>query len=297
VFTTLQKAFPHTPIISIFGNNDSFEKDYGKFIFKGMSTYNMANQSGFKNGFLSSGTRCDNIMPYPFPCIFSQNHVYGFFSVKIQTNLLLIGLNTVMFSPYHNAKPHEIKVQMEYLKTHLELARASGISVLIAMHIPVGKNVYDGTTFWKKSYQDTFLKLIRTYLNQIKGLLVSHTHMEEFKIIKVPSGQDIGEFFTAGLSTSHGNSPSVKVFQLKNHEEDWEIQNYITYQIHEKNDEIVISKFYDFLSTYCVEFPSNIRSINSCLSQIKFNQTLPRFTVNNPNFEQNISSPEAFYVN
>ena len=211
--------------------------------------------------------------------------------------MLLIGLNTVMFSPYHNAKPQKIKNQMDFLKTHLELANSSGLSVLIAMHIPVGKNVYDGTAFWKKSYHDTFLKLIRTYHKQIKGLLVSHTHMEEFKIIKVPNEQDIGEFFTAGLSTSHGNSPSVKVFQLKNHKDDWEIQNYITYQIHEKNDEVVISKFYDFLSTYCAEFPGSTMSINSCLSQIKFNQILPRFTVNNPNYEQRITSPEAFYVN
>ena len=297
VYSTLQELFPATPIISIFGNNDSFEKNYGKFTFKGMSPYETAVHSGFENGFLSTGKICNDGTSISFPCISSQNRLHGCFSIKIQKKLLLIGLNTVIFSPFANAKPQQANIQMKYLKRELELADANDMSVLIAMHIPVGVNGYDGSSFWKKRYQDTFLKLIRYYHNRIIGVLVSHTHMEEFKIIRTPGSSDIGEFFTAGMSTSHGNSPSLKVFELQNQIDHWVIHNYITYQFHDKDDgEIVMSKYYDFANTYCESIP-NLVNINSCLSQIQFNQTISRFTVGNPNFDQKITSPQSFYVN
>ena len=120
-----------------------------------MSPYTVATQSGFKNGFLSTGTLCDSTNH--FPCLFSQNEVQGFFSIKLRKDLLLVGLNTVIFSDYSNANPQRVKVQMNYLETQLDKANMKGMSVLIAMHIPVGKNVFDGTNFWKTPYQDTFL--------------------------------------------------------------------------------------------------------------------------------------------
>ena len=80
--------------------------------------------------------------------------------------------------------------------------------------------------------------------------------------------------------------------------DNWSIHNYIAYQIHPgpQEDEPVISKYYDFRTAYCDNFP-RLSNIDTCLSHIKFNQTRHRFTVNNPNFEQDIVSPDAFYVN
>ena len=299
VFTTLQKVFPHIPIISIFGNNDSFEKDYGKFILHGMSPYTVAMQSGFKNGFLSSGTLCDSTNH--FPCLSSQNEVQGFFSVKLRKDLLIIGLNTVILSDHSSANPQRAKVQIKYLENQLEKANDKGLSVLIAMHIPVGQNVFDGTNFWKTPYQVAFMKLIRKFHSHIIGILTAHTHKEEFKIMKISEDIEIGEFFTAALSTSHGNSPSIKIYELGNTIDKWSIHNYITYQFHQKGSEVVLSKYYDFLKTYCNHLQNEVTqpkvvNVNSCLSQIQFNQTLPRFTVGNPYLHENVSDPQAFYV-
>lgn len=299
VLSTLQDIFPQTPIVTVFGNNDGFEKDYGRFTYKGMSPFNTAVQYGFKNGFLSDGEVCNGKLHSQYPCILSQNKIDGFFTLKLQKNLILIALNSVALSPYYKERSQKTaKLQMKFFHKHLELARVNKMSVLIAMHIPVGKNVYDGTLFWKSSHRDKFLELIMEYQNQIMGLLVGHTHMEEFKIITTTNEKVIGEFFTAGLSTSHGNSPSIKLFELIDQKDEWSIHNYIAYQIHPgpQEDEPVISKYYDFRAAYCESFPRQA-NIDTCLSHIKFNQTRHRFTVNNPNFEQDIVSPDAFYVN
>ena len=299
VLSTLQDIFPQTPIVTVFGNNDGFEKDYGRFTYKGMSPFNTAVQYGFKNGFLSDGEVCNGKLHSQYPCILSQNKIDGFFTLKLQKNLILIALNSVALSPFYKERSQKTaKLQMKFFHKHLELARVNKMSVLIAMHIPVGKNVYDGTLFWKSSHRDKFLELIMKYQNQILGLLVGHTHMEEFKIITTTNEKVIGEFFTAGLSTSHGNSPSIKLFELIDQKDEWSIHNYIAYQIHPgpQEDEPVISKYYDFRAAYCESFPRQA-NIDTCLSHIKFNQTRHRFTVNNPNFEQDIVSPDAFYVN
>ena len=119
--------------------------------------------------------------------------------------------------------------------------------------------------------------------------------------MKISEDIEIGEFFTAALSTSHGNSPSIKIYELGNTIDKWSIHNYITYQFHQKGSEVVLSKYYDFLKTYCNHLQNEVTqpkvvNVNSCLSQIQFNQTLLRFTVGNPYLHENVSDPQAFYV-
>ena len=303
VFSSLQDMFPNTPIFTLFGNNDSFEKNYGKFTFNQMSPYETAIQSGFKNGFLSTGWICGGDSDVLFPCIVSQNERNGYFSAKIQPGLLLVGLNTVMLSPRHDMNSTAIYEQIDYLKSTLNYAVDNLMSVLIAMHIPLGDNVYDGSSFLEKEYQDIILDTIAPHLYHIVGILASHTHMEEFKILRLRYDEGailyrhIGQYLTAGLSTSHGNSPSIKVFEMEQIV-NWHITNYVTYQLHQKENEISMAKYYDFKSNYCADIVRNYTTdINDCLIQIEFNRTLPYFTVNNTNYMQYpVTSPESFYI-
>ena len=301
VFSSLQDMFPNTPIFTLFGNNDSFEKNYGKFTFNQMSPYETAIQSGFKNGFLSTGWICDGDSDVLFPCVVSQNERHGYFSAKIQPGLLLVGLNTVTLSPRHDMNSTAIYEQIDYLKSTLDYAVDNLMSVLIAMHIPFGDNVYDGSSFLEKEYQDIIFDTIAPHFHHIVGILVSHTHMEEFKILRFTSFEGaythIGQYFTAGLSTSHGNSPSIKVFEMEQIV-NWHITNYVTYQLHQKENEMSMAKYYDFQSNYCGGIVWNYTTdISDCLSQIEFNQTLPYFTVNNTNYMQYpVTSPESFYI-
>lgn len=293
VYKGLLKMFPHTPIINLFGNNDSFPRDYGVYDFQKKSTYDMAMEAGFKNGFLSSGEFCKDGKVYP--CIVSQDTKYGYFTLNLRPKLELLGLNSIMFSTEHEVQTGQ-KEQFAYITKQLKMAKEHGKSVIIAMHIPVGHNVYKGKPFWRAEYQQPFVKLLKEYSAQVKGVIVGHTHMEEFKKLKTPTGY-LGEYFSAGFSTSHGNSPAVKVFDLSKYNHKWAISNFTTYQIHQaKGEPIKISKYYDFTSTYC-KHPNKVHNINNCLADLSYKDIAPRYTVNNPNHPTaKVKDPSAFVI-
>lgn len=305
VFYKLKNIFPNTPIISVFGNNDSMQQNYGAYSYKNISPYTVAINAGFKNGFLSTGAICSNSnRTKTMPCILSQNSLAGYFAIAIAQKLNIIGLNSIMFSTKHSANNRLIASQMTFLNAQLKNAKQQHKKVLIVMHIPLGNNIYDGTAFWKPSAKKDFLKIIDNYPEQIIGILAAHTHMEEFKAVKLRT-KNIGEYFTAGLSTSHGNSPSIKTFKLA-FNGNWFIENYTTYQIHNKNDSLILSKYYDFKSTYCdgKQNLSSLRTtknktsdINACLTNIKVENIVPYITVNNPNYmHYKMDAADAFYV-
>ncbi|RNC77168.1 metallophosphoesterase [Piscirickettsia salmonis] len=296
VLSQLQQTFPNTPIINVFGNNDSLQANYGDYTYQNKSPYSVALTTGFKNGFLSSGTRCNTqTTQATMPCLATQNTEYGFFSIKITPELTLLGLNSVMFSPEHKPNPHALNSQLQFIKNQLATAQKNNVGILIAMHIPAGHNVYDSSAFWQDKDQQQFLNTIAPYHHQIRGILVGHTHMEEFKIIQT-AGKAYGEYFTAGLSTSHGNSPSLKLYTLTKSKNNWAISDYTTYQVHKKNNTLELSKYYNFANVYCKNLAFNA-DINNCLSHITFNMITPRYTVNNPNYlNYQTKSPEAFYV-
>lgn len=295
IFKRLLNDFPDTPIITIFGNNDSTQSDYGDFQNNNISPFTIAENAGFKNGFLSTGLICNNEKSSDkFPCLLKQFRKNGYFSILLKKNLMLIGLNSVMFSPNHQRNTAEFEKQFEFLESELQLAQSEKIKVIIATHIPVGDNVYDGSAFWKDSPRNTFLDIISKYRQEIVGLLAGHTHMEEFKIIQFPDGERLGQYLTAGLSTSHGNSPSFKTFSMKIENNEWIIENYTTYQIHD--NKLSFSKYYDFFYTYC-QNSNHTKNINDCLYSINFDDILPQYTVNNPNYSNySAQDPSVFFV-
>ena len=52
------------------------------------------------------------------------------------------------------------------------------------MHIPPGRNIYNNQAFWRKSALKEFINIINKYPNDIVGIVTSHTHQEEIKILK-----------------------------------------------------------------------------------------------------------------
>lgn len=295
IFKRLLHDFPSTPIINIFGNNDSVESNYGDFQHDDISPFTIAESSGFKNGFLSTGLICGEVgKNNKFPCLLKQFREEGYFSVLLKNNLMLVGLNSVMFSPNHHEKKSDFEKQFQFLKSELQLARRKHIRVILAMHIPVGNNVYDGSSFWKSYPKAIFLKIVSEYRKEISAILVGHTHMEEFNLIKILNEKTLGQYFTAGLSTSHGNSPSLKVFIMRNEKNKWYINDYMSYQFH--GCETYFTKYYSFSNEYCKNSDSK-KNINDCLYSVNFDDALQRYTVNNPNYlNYLVKAPSEFFI-
>lgn len=277
----LLNLFPKTPVVIVMGNNDSYERDYGRYFFDGVSPFTIAKTVGFKNGFLSTGVYCAKDDKSVYPCLLGQNEKYGFFSLKLKPTLVLLGVNSVMFSVKHHAKKAVIQAQLDFIQSTLKQAQQEKESVVIAMHIPVGSNTYNGHPFWQSGPEQAFLKLLLSYQDVVRGVLVGHTHMDELKVLNL-KGKLLGEYYTAALSTSHGNSPSLRRYDLKENQGQWYLNNYETYQIHKKNKQLMLTPFYRFSKQYCGHH--SVVDINQCLGAITFKEIWPQYTVGNFNY-------------
>lgn len=300
VFSKLKTHFRHTPIFYLFGNNDSLKANYGVFYDPthpghDKSPYDIAkSQSGWLDGFLSTGTRCATKHRH-YPCLITENTSNGYYSAYLGKELRLIALNSVLFSTKRVAiTENEAANQLQWLATQLKAAKVKHDSVLIAMHVPPGNNVYDHSNFWQPKEQSAFLKLIKTYRHTIIGLLAGHTHAEELKVIKSsankasPNQIITGLYFTAALSTSHGNAPSIKTFYLSKNNGQWLLSNYETFNFSEVGAKLKLSKLYDYTSYYCEHHE---RNLSECLKKISSTKMKKYFSAGNTNFAGVIDSP------
>lgn len=295
VFSALKNTFSKIPLLYVFGNNDSLIINYGPFNDSHNSPYDIAkNNADWKNGFLSTGVECSG-QKNIFPCIISENKMNGFYSAYLKPKLRLISLNTILFSPKRKLISEKDSLdQLNWLNNQLEMAEKNRESVLIAMHIPPGNNVYDHSDFWLPKEKHIFLKLINQYQNIIMGLLSSHTHAEEIKIIKDPSGKIISAvYYTSALSTSHGNEPSVKTFFYSKNHGKWLLTNYETFYANENDSKITFNKLYDYQAYYCDK--PHVK-LSDCLDNITADKMKKYFSAGNPHFMGTMKSPRDFIL-
>ncbi len=303
VFDTLKKSFPKTPIFYVFGNNDSLAVNYGPFSVNNLpkkesSPYEIAqSQAGWKNGFLSTGTICQAKEAYP--CLLEIKKTQGYYSAYLAPKLRLIVLNSVLFSVHRKQVMQQDSMkQLLWLESELACAKASQESVLLAMHISPGRNVYDDSSFWLPKENTIFLKLISTYSNNIIGILVAHTHAEELKIIKDTSDKNIcGVYFTAALSTSHGNAPSVKTFYFdKSRSKAWQLNNFETFYFYpnKQKNQISLAKLYDYNIYYCDK--NSVKSLFQCLNNVTPEKMSKYFSAGNPNFSASMKFPNDIFL-
>ena len=297
VFKILKQNFPYTPIFYTFGNNDSLKKNYGPFKDSNRSDqykspYDVAKfNGGWISGFLSTGSICEN-KKNNFPCIITEDTTNGYYSAYLESKLRLISLNSVLFSPNRTKVTKQAAMnQLEWLEGQLKIARINQESVLIAMHVPPGNNVYDDSNFWLPKEQTIFLKIVKNYQHNIIGLLASHTHAEELKVIKDSFMKNIaGVYLIAALSTSHGNEPSVKTFYFSKNNGRWLLSNYETFHFSKNDSNLIFNKLYDYKNYYCET--GQQRSLFQCLDNITADKMKKYFSAGNKNYAGVMRSPE-----
>lgn len=292
VFKLLKQTFPDTPLLYIFGNNDSFDANYGPFYSRKfqMSPYKVAMIAGWHDGFLSSGFVCGKGI---FPCLINKDVTHGYYAAYLAPKLKFLALNSVLFSPPSNGgTQHDATDELLWLKTQLQMAANNGESVLIAMHIPPGRNVYDHSNFLQTEFNTTFLDLINSYKKNIIGILTAHTHAEELKVMQPKDKKIItGVLFTAALSTSHANMPSVKTFYYEQDANKWVLTNYETFHFLTSNH---LEKLYDFNNYYCDGIKS--KTIFECLNQVSAAKMKLYFSAGNKNYSGKMNSPDDIFI-
>lgn len=200
----IAKTFPTEDVYMTVGNNDSYQDDYimqpkGDF-FNDMATTWSALIKNKKN---------KHRMQHKFS-------VGGYYAVNLPAHVRLIVLNSVLFSQKTKDVDEAARDELTWLQHQLSVAHRHNKKVLIALHVPVGidvfaslrNNPYAVTTLWKPEYASLFLAELQQYAGDVMAILPGHFHMDLFQIIN----GEIPVSFTPAISPLFGNNPAFKVF-------------------------------------------------------------------------------------
>jgi len=148
----------------------------------------------------------------------------GYYSAEPPgTNLMVIGLNTIPFSPspLFGDTSSAVAAELAWFDSTLASTKAAGKKVWLLMHIPPGADIYstaqnvdnnghiaNATMMWKADYQASFLQILSKYPGIIALTLAAHTHMDEYRIM---SSSDVLEI-TPAIAPYFGNNPAFKIF-------------------------------------------------------------------------------------
>ena len=252
------------PMFYIAGNNDSLNGNYQPFESNGLSPLNFANDW---NG---ACVHCKGL-------IINDSHMrhggyYSSYVMPKNKEIILIALNATQWAktPFFSHYPSQEKdalEQLAWLETQLKTHQAK--QLLIAMHEPPGKSFRNEPILYKE-YEQKFIDLLAKYSPQYGqiSLLTSHTHMEEFRKIKLANENNIYAFSTPGISRNHHNYPGMKLFSFN---KKLQLQNFTTYytsELHQWNDQK-----YNALSGTDPIFPNcQNKTLAQCLNALSTNE-------------------------
>jgi sphingomyelin phosphodiesterase acid-like 3 len=147
----------------------------------------------------------------------------GYYSADLPgTNLMVIGLNTVMFNYYFgDTLKSAADAELAWFDSQLAQANAAGKKVWLLMHIPPGADksetakkvdanghITTATMMWNQDYQTSFLQILSKYPGLITQMFTAHTHMDEYRIVSPGIPADT----TPSIAPYFGNNPAFKIF-------------------------------------------------------------------------------------
>jgi sphingomyelin phosphodiesterase acid-like 3 len=143
--------------------------------------------------------------------------------------------------------------ELSWFHQELEKATKKHQRVLIAMHIPMGIDVYTSlfnpfriVEFWKSSYAQQFLADIQNFSSVIMGVFPGHLHADVFQIYRT-NGEAIPFTGTPSISPIFGNNPAFKIYSYST--KSLRLVDFVTYY-YSLNGNKQWEKEYDFDEVY-----------------------------------------------
>ena len=208
----VRSSVGNIPVMFAVGNSDSYS-----FIDDGPDSSFLSNTAElFYTKFLNS-----TVDHQAFLDTFQKG---GYYSAEPPgTNLMVIGLNTITFSPDFPDTGSAVAAEIAWLDSRLSSAKDAGKKVWLLMHVPPGADIAttaksaddnghitSATMMWNQDYQALFMQILSHYPDIVTLTLAAHTHMDEYRIL---STSDVLEI-TPGISPYFGNNPAFKVFSF-----------------------------------------------------------------------------------
>jgi hypothetical protein len=213
------------PLFYLPGNNDGLGGDYTSFAElesgKLVTALSLVPQDPFPA--INASTPCGSA-----PCALSMEHLNdGYYSARPMSGLRLIALNSVILGKKYTSEDGVSQdaagdTQIAWMEQQLQAAQQSSEKVYVAMHIPPGRDYFDGKPYWLDPagakadtlWQNEFLNLLKTYSATVAGVFYGHSHMDEFKMIMDPTDtSQVMELAIScpGITPRNGNNPGFKL--------------------------------------------------------------------------------------
>ena len=211
--------FPDTPIFATLGNEDSFCGDYqiepgGEFLeafaeswgpLRGISSHRGHGRQGLKSGGYYSA-----LLPSPEKTrLIVLNSVYN---PEKYTN------------PCGSTRQTPALDQMRWLKKTLRLAERRGEKVWFLMHLPPGIDGFSSereiawggwpVSFWQRELTSRFVQLVARYRKRIQVSFAGHTHMDDYRVIRLGERSLLLNAIAPAVSPIFGNDPGYQIFDL-----------------------------------------------------------------------------------
>lgn len=172
----LKRTFPNLDIFIVSGNNDGYHYDY--YVDANGAYFHDLSEMGAKL-VLTPKYRAELAKTFSYA---------GYYAVELNPQLRLLMLNSVLFS-YKAKGPQLSKVasqELDWLHQQLLLAKEQHQRVLIAMHIPEGKDFYLLSSvklfrmldLWHENEAARFNAEIAQFAPEIAGILTGHLHWD-----------------------------------------------------------------------------------------------------------------------
>jgi len=199
------------PMFYIAGNNDSLAGNYQPFEVNGKSPLDLAwDWDG-------ACAYCEGLVIDDSPM--RRGGYYSTYVVPNNKDIILIALNSTPWAtapillPKYPDKQNDAMEQLDWLEKQLKAHHAK--QLLLAMHAPPGAS-FLGDPLWEKRYQEKFISLLEQNHNAYDQitLLISHTHMDEFRKIIFHDGTSVYAYSTPAVSRIYHNNPGIKLFSL-----------------------------------------------------------------------------------
>lgn len=201
----LRDTFPGLDVYIISGNNDGYRHDY----------FVETNSAFFQD--LSAMSAKLIVNPQHRAELEKTFPRAGYYAVELNTRLRLLMLNSVLFSYKVNGVQvaRAANQELDWLHQQLTLAKQKQQRVLMAMHIPEGKDFYLLSSIkllrlldlWRADYTKIFNAEVAEFAPEIAGILTGHLHWDSLHTLKI-NGAEVDAVGVPAISPIFGTRPA-----------------------------------------------------------------------------------------
>lgn len=143
-----------------------------------------------------------------------QFKLHGYVAYPVDKRLVVITLNTAVYSIYH--EPQSLNLddplgQFKWLKDELKEMKRSNRVAFLCGHIPPSLDSHVEENQWKVEYIEMYKEIIKDYSDIIRAQLFGHLHRNEVRFS--PDGNLPPLFITTALSPRYNNNPAFIVWE------------------------------------------------------------------------------------